>query len=293
MNQLNGFQVFTEIESRILRAIPSSIIRLGDGEGAIMGFPDITNRPQVDRSLSIWFGTKSFSEETIVDLAIRLRSAVRNADLLGLPREKQVSLHPLYKAVLESIDYYKLQSPTQLIADAALHRYMQFALFFRRLLMNKEFVGIITPRTQLTQTLKDNFNIKKIDAYSIKGESKHSGDEQTPHFPDRFFELERNLTVPFKGALFLVGAGALGKIYCDWIKQRGGIALDIGAIFDAWAQVKSRLVHPCHSFQQYIDNPEITMQQAIVRYNQLCDHFELDTPRIEPADYQNILHEKW
>ena len=39
---------------------------------------------------------------------------------------------------------------------------------------------------------------------------------------------------------FLVGAGVLGKIYCDRIKARGGVALDVGSILDSWAMIPSR-----------------------------------------------------
>ena len=61
-----------------------------------------------------------------------------------------------------------------------------------------------------------------------------------PHFPDIFDRLRRDIVVPFPGALFLVGAGLLGKIYCHWIRQRGGVALDIGAMADAFAGFNTR-----------------------------------------------------
>jgi len=38
------------------------------------------------------------------------------------------------------------------------------------------------------------------------------------------------------GRVYLVGAGILGKMYCDVIKQRGGVAIDIGAVIDGWAR---------------------------------------------------------
>jgi hypothetical protein len=35
--------------------------------------------------------------------------------------------------------------------------------------------------------------------------------------------------------VFLVGAGSLGRGYSNYIKNHGGIAIDIGQVFDAWA----------------------------------------------------------
>jgi hypothetical protein len=42
------------------------------------------------------------------------------------------------------------------------------------------------------------------------------------------------------GKVFLVGAGGLGKIYCMLIKEHGGLAYDIGALFDGWAGLYTR-----------------------------------------------------
>lgn len=44
----------------------------------------------------------------------------------------------------------------------------------------------------------------------------------------------REIEIPFRGACFVVAGGLLGKIYCERIRELGGIALDIGALADAW-----------------------------------------------------------
>lgn len=54
------------------------------------------------------------------------------------------------------------------------------------------------------------------------------------HFPTVYDRTLAELSVPRPGAVFLVAGGLLGKIYCDRIKQLGGIAFDIGAVVDAW-----------------------------------------------------------
>jgi len=48
------------------------------------------------------------------------------------------------------------------------------------------------------------------------------------------------LVVPRPGAVFLVAGGLLGKLYCARVRQLGGIALDIGAIADAWMGYNTR-----------------------------------------------------
>ena len=83
--------------------------------------------------------------------------------------------------------------------------------------------------------------------------------------------------MPFPGAVFLVGAGALGKIYCQWIKERGGIALDIGSMCDAWAEV-GRLRKSCHRLEVYDETPPLARPDAVRHYNAMIarDGLRLD-----------------
>ncbi len=60
------------------------------------------------------------------------------------------------------------------------------------------------------------------------------------HFPRYFEALRSELHVDFPGMLFLVGAGLFGKVYCQWIKERGGIGLDIGSVMDPWVGINTR-----------------------------------------------------
>ena len=122
------------------------------------------------------------------------------------------------------------------------------------------------------------FRIKQVEQYLIPGEVKYPGPFKGEHFPDRFFELKQKLSVPFRGAVFLVGAGALGKIYCHWIKQRGGIALDIGSMCDGWQGTTGRLLKPCHRLSVYEKKPFLSLREAVNYYNQVIvqDHIKLD-----------------
>ena len=104
--------------------------------------------------------------------------------------------------------------------------------------------------------------------------------------------LKNNIDVPYQGAIFLVGAGVLGKIYCDVIKEKGGIAIDIGAIFDAWANVKSRLKQDCFSFENFSNIKEIESEKAISRYNHFIELYDFDTPKAQIGDMQGSL-DKW
>lgn len=292
---LDAFQVFIYIIDRIKRRIPTSIIRLGDGEGAVLGYPEIIGREDVDFSLQIWLRTTNISEKRIRSLTDALRCSVANADILGLPRKKQVDNSHRYRAVLEAISRFELLNDRTLLTHAALHRLLQHALLYRPIIENRDFLGIISCRS-LQCTLAREFNVEHVQWYGVRGELTDVGVVDTLHFPDGFDEIRENLVVPYSGALFLIGAGCFGKIYCQWVKEQGGIALDIGSIFDAWANVgRSEIVEdPVLGFDVYRQYGSMRKADAIERYNFINAKLGLDvTSARVGSDYFPHLPEEW
>ncbi len=65
-----------------------------------------------------------------------------------------------------------------------------------------------------------------------------SGYEGDRHYPTQFNRIPRWMDVQaenYPGSLLLVGAGVIGKIYCNWWRDRGGVAFDVGGCMDCWA----------------------------------------------------------
>jgi hypothetical protein len=291
MNILNGFLVYRLIEDHIKTKKPLSLIRLGDGEGAMMGFPEFVSLKEARQKARVWFGDQLLQEDDFTNISQQLKTSIRNATIVGIPRKKQTSMHSLYEIVYKSIDRFDLLSKKPAITDAAIHCYLQFSLLFRPILLNKDFIGMISSR-DLRLPLRQMFNIGHIELYQIKGENKFPGSVKENHYPDRFDWLKNNINIPYQGAIFLVGAGVLGKIYCDVIKEKGGIAIDIGAVFDAWANVKSRLKQDCFSFENFENIKEIESEKAIDRYNNFIELYDFDTPKAHLGDMQGSL-DKW
>ena len=159
----------------------------------------------------------------------------------------------------------------------------------------------------IAETLQSMFGIRAIKWYGVRGEDVTHftdiavdvpGNVETIHYPDGYRELYEKLEVPFPGALFLVGAGAFGKIYCHWIKQRGGVAIDIGSICDSWAGIgrvgRGLGVHT-FSLAVYDETPNIRRDEAVQRYNDLLQRLGLDDvrPATTDAAYFKQLPERW
>ena len=270
-------EVLPTLQRHVAERVPLSLVRLGDGEGRLLGFPEIVDKAELDTSLRIWFGRADFGLDELAALAVELRAAVRTADVVGLPRPSQAG-QPEYRAVFDGIERFGLLAHAPLLTDAAIHRYLQIGLFYRELLKGLPFCGLVTCR-DLAAAVGRVFRIGHVEQYLVPGEAQHPGPLPGEHYPARFRELRETLAVPFRGAVFLVGAGALGKIYCRWIKERGGIALDVGSICDAWADV-GRLRKPCHGLQMYGEVPgPLSTAEAVRHYNRMIAR---DGLRIDP-----------
>jgi hypothetical protein len=228
-------------KARIAAKEPASLIRLGDGEFSWLGYGELAPWEQTSFSLKVWFGRDDFPSSQLLQTANRLKEAVRNATVVGLPRGSRQQRDPFCAAVDEIFDSFNLTQPGQLFTDCGVHRYWQMLLAYRDLLDDLPFLGIVTCR-DISERVKTTFRIKEVELYPIPSERKALGafESQEPHYPQRFEQLCEEISVPYRGAVFLVGAGALGKIYADVIFQRGGIAIDVGSTLDGWSGVPSR-----------------------------------------------------
>ena len=280
--RLTAFGAFALLAQRSAARQPTAVIRLGDGEGALLGYPRFTSRVDVDVFLDIWLRTTAVAEADVLKVCAALKEAVASADIVGVPRPKQAAAHSRFAVVETALATFDLVAPTARLTHAALHRLLQHALLFRPLLANAPFLGLVSCR-DVTAPLKALFRIGTVRWYGVRGERDAPGPVSMPHFPDGFRALRRTLAVPFRGAMFLVGAGVFGKIYCHWIKARGGIAIDIGGMFDSWAGI-GRGQHPVRCLSVYEALPKIAREAAVERYNVLLEEFALDCPRATPEN---------
>jgi len=83
---------------------------------------------------------------------------------------------------------------------------------------------------QCLEQVKQISGAEIIDNYKIPGRGRRNGHYKN-HFRKVMRLIKRNAT---KYDLFLIGAGFLGKIYCDEVKANGGRAFDAGRLFNFW-----------------------------------------------------------
>jgi Flp pilus assembly protein TadD len=245
--------VLDELCRAIARRSPYSLIRLGDGEARFLAYMDPSTRRVLSEGDSgvmmesiwhNWFGQPlaAFDSYDLAYLNAAVIRSIETATIIGVPKAGRLEVdrqHFGYLAYLDGLVAHLLrQAPERLCADAsvpvALHRESPF---LADLLEGAGFVGVVGPHAELPARLAARFGIGRTAFYEVPGERRLPAkliSKSDRHFPERYREIMRDLIVPERGAIFLVAAGLLGKVYCARIKALGGIAIDIGSLADGW-----------------------------------------------------------
>ena len=227
------------VAERIQRAInadePFSLIRLGDGEARLLGYPEYCSWRDLSTSLAYWYGPFAPGKDDVMQLKMDLIAACRNADVLGLPSEAQVGKNKFYKLLYHLVGVHGLARGDT--CHCGVHRWLLSEGYLFDILKGLPFVTLITCR-DVSRMFLDELDVGVVRRIDVPVEAQ-TGTPKRRHYPDRHVEIVKELAVWASGVV-LVGAGPNGKVYCDAAKDAGAIALDLGSLFDIWARVPSR-----------------------------------------------------
>lgn len=210
-----------------------SIVRIGDGEGIILNALssiqalELASNAVLKRQLGY-----SPNLDGIKAIRANLIAAYEGADIIGVPMHAQATNSHWTKTegimrVNCSITIDKLTS-TDIAYD------MLNAGMFDKLLTGIHCLCYISCR-QLEERIAAKWGIERVCGYHIAPEAKFSTYSGEPHWPIQFNKTQRWMDCQYpEGKLLLVGAGVVGKIYCNWWRDRGGIAFDLGSVMDEW-----------------------------------------------------------
>lgn len=221
---------------------PTSIVRYGDGEAIVLsGWSDIE---KLKRVLRRQLGYVPPVEE-IEAIQANLIEAYKGADIIGVPADNRFMddpttyWHRAYSILEKNIGEDVLAQ--KVLTDIDFHSHWLETGAFDQLLTGRDNVCYISCR-QLDSQLKKRFDINKVWSFIISPEMMFTSGYKGPkHFPDQYNQIRRWVTkVPVENNICLVGAGYVGKIYCNWFRDLGGIAIDIGSVFDSWSGRKTR-----------------------------------------------------
>ena len=229
-----------QILSILQTGAPVSIVRCGDGETIVLDSNrDLPSyRTCIDNVMTRQMGY----EPTMSDVeAIRenLIAAYKGADIVGVPMHANLpDLGKHWTDVQKTVEPYcttDKRCSTDVFYD------LLYTGQLNEWLRGQRHVNIIGCR-DLEKRMRYTLDVQNVHNYLIAPEAKFtSGYDGDKHYPDQFNKVEWWMNkAPIDGAPCLVGAGVIGKIYCNWFRDRGGVALDVGAVMDLWAGFSTR-----------------------------------------------------
>ncbi|NMC64457.1 MAG: tetratricopeptide repeat protein [SAR324 cluster bacterium] len=227
--------LYSTIKGAIDNNQPFSLVRVGDGERLVLSQ---SNKNLLGATATANSVPRALGEKEETAVLKMLHAALLNADVLGLPSEKLLITSEAWREVLRNLpkELDPLLFEKIIVTDPQCHQHLYWSGRLKRLLMGLDFCGYISTH-DLDEEIK-KCGIHRIDKYIVPGEEMYKINlKEDPHYPTYFREIVSSIRVPYAGALFLVGAGVLGKIYCDVIKEKGGCAIDIGVVMDWMAGV--------------------------------------------------------
>ncbi len=258
-----SIEIIIPIKQALLAREGLSVIRIGDGEINLMSYGVYETTPNLDHNviksiLSMQQDTFEANDLWMIILRDLVMGAVAQADIVGviglwrpqgaISAEQFIEL--LYNdprgisGQWRALDYM-LYLAKQRFFDhkilASAHLYFSLLEHLDQIIPLAQKVILISDRKHIMEKLtrkypKVNFEFIWI---GIPPDSNIAPRNQPDFLRSTFSVLPPDL----HGTLGLVGAGPWAEIYCTWIKQRGGVGVDIGTGFDLLDGEVTRPVH--------------------------------------------------
>lgn len=251
-------ELIERVHGAIVKRQAFSAIRLGDGEGRVLGYPDVFSDLEVlSQVLYYHFGPESMHrlkhaapaswiKDAMLDLRRLLLKSIRQADVVGLPISEYFDGHEhsvthgllgfacATNVGLAEVRYREKRDIVGADVFQALASRGQLYRSAAALARRVHVVGPWDIRDQLSSAL----NVEGVNWIQVPGHYTWRGERGLGQYPELYKYVASHLQHmgDVGGELFFVGAGLLGKYYCTLIKENGGVALDIGSVIDSWAK---------------------------------------------------------
>lgn len=248
---------------------PFSLVRIGDGEGNILGAldPDFRNARHFSTRaiLEMMFGVADFSAREIQDIAEAMKAAAIGADVLGVSdyirigRLQDLRQDPAGRSDIRGYlgSYDSILQLRSLLEQSGRRPPYVVSNYVHRQMM--DMYGIIMSAAQRVTIVGpydrgadicQHFGVKEARVIIIPNQASSSPGLGARWYPTRYNAIRQQLDVG-PGHLFLVAAGILGKPLCQEIKSLGGVALDVGSVVDVWIGKAVRNYHTSEFLARY------------------------------------------
>ncbi len=232
--RVDDIEALGHVARAVRTRTPFSFVRYNDGEAYILGARREVEDERVAWILHQWWGWKEPDFEFVEWLRTRLLEVAASTDVLGFFDEidrKKARFSRTGRLLREHADLSKVKA---FVSPETALRWHD-AHLLERVLQQQPHIKLVGAY-DVSIELSTKFRINSVEWLPIPGHAKYTDQIQWSysHPLRRFDEINDHLKRTSKNAIVLVGAGVLGKIYCHTVKTHGGIAIDIGSVFDSW-----------------------------------------------------------
>lgn len=262
-------EIVTPINQALLANKGFSVVRIGDGEINLISYGAYANTPSLDYNVVeaiLGMQQDSFRADPLWMIILRelMMGAVAQADVvgvIGLWRPRPINTEQLVQLFLH--DYrgisgqwramdYMLRLAAQGTFDhkilTSAHLYFSLLEHLDLILPLARKIFIISDRERIMGKFKHKY--PNIDFEFIPVGQPVNSPPAPRDKPDFLCAVFSSLPTDLRGTLCLVGAGPWAEIYCGWIKQRGGVGVDLGTGFDLLDGEVTRPIHTLWGLEQ-------------------------------------------
>jgi len=231
-------QLYEHIKLCLKEGIPQSILRVGDGEKMILN--GVENYPDMCAIMEKFVGYVP-DRKKMMAVRERLIDALAHCDIIGVPVNNRFLNDPNshWSQVIPVLNkYVKVNA---ILSDIDFHSRFLDNNWYDELFKSVDEVYYISCRNISEALLIRYPNLKTVGCYHVAPEMKFSPEYKGVKHLDDIDNVKNWIdSQDLKGKLCLFGAGAIGKIYGNWMRDKGGIAVDIGSVFDHWYGLRTR-----------------------------------------------------
>jgi hypothetical protein len=242
----------------IARQQPASLIRLGDADGNVLmhclGGHSALNEYCLHKISNIYFGNKNLMLDEHAFFAHTVIEAMRHADVIGGPERSSMerSFITAYPDLdvrgmcgIRGVYNYVAAHAAEFPFDEKIWTSNWFSRsllpHYFSLLKGQKFLGLITCYAELGPLIQARTEASEVGSLLVPMQASIANlHHDIGQYSEVYHEILQKINPPFRGAVYIVAAGILSKSYCTTIKERGGIAIDIGSVADIWMGKASR-----------------------------------------------------
>lgn len=253
------------VRKKLRERQPFSFVRLGDGEAACLPYESMLSPFALSDARDrerIWWG-KPLDRCVRSRIYPRLARSIFDADCIGIPgiarfvRELHLQREDALETSLtgrglrailhcaETWEQFRSSGATQpVFTSCHIHQHLELWNCYDELFDSVNEVVLVSCHESLDDRVRDRFGLK-IAGHILLPPDRVTGplisskmhSRTLPSILDSVLDELGDLP---EGRLVLVGAGLLGKLIVGEARVRGGVALDLGSIFDHWLGLRTR-----------------------------------------------------